>query len=135
MFLLLLILPGSMGSRKHNGKGNKRRKLCAQITARSLLQVSEAAFLLFSSAFLMFPVFILYPKVYYLFLISFPSLFFQLSMLNCKRTQIFFTRWLLKITSVKHRNVKWRFVVLLLNLWIYWDCIERSKRNKSIKSK
>lgn len=135
MFLLLLILPGSMGSRKHNGKRNKRRKLCAQITARSLLQVSEAAFLLLSSAFLMFSVFILYPKVYYLFLISFPSLFFHLSMLNCKRTQIFFTRWLLKITSVKHRNVKWRFVVLLLNLWIYWDCIERSKRNKSIKSK
>lgn len=87
-------------------KEQKEETVCAQITTRYLLQVSEAAFLLFSSAFLMFPIFILYPKVYYLFLISFPSLFFHLSMLNCKRTQIFFTKWLLKITSVKHQNVK-----------------------------
>lgn len=122
MFLLLFVLPGSMGSRKHNAKRNKR-KLCAQITTRYLLQVSEAAFLLFSSAFLMFSVIILYPKVYYLFLIPFLSPFFHLSMLNCKRTLIFFIRWLLKITSVKHQNVKRCSVVLLLNLWIYWDCI------------
>ena len=67
MFLLPLIPPGSLGIRKLNGKRKgEEEAMCTQVITKTppfYFRNPEAACVLLGSAFLVFSIFISYPKV------------------------------------------------------------------------
>lgn len=79
-------------STKYNRTGNKRRSFVHSGNywdSFFLLQVSEAAFMLLSLAFLMFPVFISYPKVLlHILNLLFPSILSLIYIISQKDSNI-----------------------------------------------